>query len=59
MSAEQLWETTMDPDNRCLKQITLKDMEKAELTINNLMGKDVQPRKEILTQKGNTVELTI
>lgn len=59
MDPEQLWETTMDPATRVLKQITIQDIQEAGDTISDLMGKDVAPRKNILTEKGNTVELSI
>lgn len=59
MDADQLWETTMNPETRVLKQITIQDIQEAGYTIGNLMGKDVAPRKNILIEKGNTVELNI
>lgn len=59
MDAEQLWETTMDPSTRVLKQITIEDIIEAGNAVADLMGKEVAPRKEILTKKGNTVELNI
>ena len=59
MDAEQLWETTMDPSTRVLKQITINDILEAGSTISDLMGKDVASRKDILIKKGNTVELNI
>ena len=49
----------MDPSTRVLKQITIEDIIEAGNAITDLMGKEVAPRKEILTKKGNTVELNI
>ena len=49
----------MDPKTRVLKQVTIKDIVEAGNTISDLMGKEVAPRREILTRKGNTVELNI
>lgn len=46
MNATQLWETTMNPNNRILKQVTIKDAKIAEDTIVTLMGNDVQRRKD-------------
>lgn len=46
MNATQLWETTMNPINRILKQVTIKDAKIAEDTIVTLMGNDVQRRKD-------------
>ncbi|MBI2627966.1 MAG: DNA topoisomerase (ATP-hydrolyzing) subunit B [Candidatus Niyogibacteria bacterium] len=45
MNPEQLWETTMDPKVRILKQINIKDAEEAEHTFDVLMGTEVPPRK--------------
>lgn len=44
MSPEQLWQTTMDPENRTISQVTIKDIESTKLTFDDLMGKKVQPR---------------
>ena len=45
MSDEQLWETTMDPERRLLKQVTIEDAVEADRTIAMLMGDDVAPRR--------------
>ena len=48
MNPEQLWETTMDPENRMLKQVTLTNAAEADRTFQILMGEDVLPRKEFI-----------
>lgn len=48
MNPEQLWETTMDPENRMLKQVTLTNAVEADRTFNILMGEEVAPRKEFI-----------
>jgi DNA gyrase subunit B len=45
MNPNQLWETTMDPENRVLKQVTIEDAEDANRTFDILMGSEVAPRK--------------
>ena len=48
MNPEQLWETTMDPENRMLKQVNLVNAAEADRTFSILMGEEVGPRKEFI-----------
>jgi DNA gyrase subunit B len=48
MDAEQLWDTTMDPENRVLVQVKVDDAEKADAIFNKLMGTEVELRKNFI-----------
>jgi DNA gyrase subunit B len=48
MNAEQLFETTMDPEKRILVQVKVQDAEKADAIFNKLMGSEVEPRKNFI-----------
>ena len=50
MNREQLWETTMDPDNRILKQVTLNNAAEADRVFSMLMGEDVAPRRDFIEE---------
>jgi DNA gyrase subunit B len=53
MNPEQLWETTMNPENRKLIQVTLEDATEAERLVTVLMGDKVDPRREYISQYAN------
>ncbi|MCC8187780.1 MAG: DNA topoisomerase (ATP-hydrolyzing) subunit B [Bacteroides sp.] len=50
MNAQQLWETTMDPANRLLKQINIENAAEADYIFSMLMGEDVGPRREFIEE---------
>ena len=53
MSDQQLWDTTMDPDRRRLRRITIENAAEAERTFSMLMGDDVQPRRRFIEENAH------
>ena len=59
MNPEQLWETTMNPDNRVIVQITIEDAERADEAFTVLMGDQVEPRKRFIEQNAIYANLDV
>ena len=59
MDAEQLWETTMNPQKRVLWQIDLDDAMQADTMFDILMGEKVEPRREFIQEHAQEAELDL
>lgn len=57
MQAEQLWDTTMNPENRILKRVTLDNAAEADHTFSMLMGDDVEQRREFIERNANKANI--
>ena len=59
MNPDQLWETTMNPDNRVIVQIKIEDAERADEAFSILMGGQVEPRKEFIERNAKYARLDV
>ncbi len=59
MNPDQLWETTMNPKNRILKQVVIDDAEEADAVFTMLMGEEVPPRKNFIQSNATMANLDI
>ena len=59
MNPEQLWETTMNPDNRVIVQIKIEDAERADEAFSILMGEQVEPRRQFIEKNAKYANLDV
>ncbi len=59
MNPQQLWDTTMNPETRILKKITIDDAQKADITFETLMGDKVPPRKKFIQTRAQMADLDV
>ena len=59
MNPEELWETTMDPEKRVLKKVSIEDAEEAEKVFETLMGSDVPSRKSFIQSNAKLANLDV
>ncbi len=59
MNAEQLWDTTMNPDTRNLKQVTIESAAEADMVFSMLMGEEVGPRREFIEKNAKYAKIDI
>lgn len=53
MDPDQLWETTLNPENRVLKQVSVSDAKEVSELVALLMGSNVEPRKQFICENAN------
>jgi DNA gyrase subunit B len=59
MNADQLWDTTMNPEFRTLRQITIESMTEADRVFSMLMGDEVPPRREFIEKNAKYANIDV
>ena len=59
MNPEQLWETTMNPETRVLKRVTIEDVLETSEAFEMLMGSEVPPRREFIEDNAHLAQLDV
>ena len=59
MNSDQLWETTLDPDSRYMKKISIEDATLADRMFSVLMGEEVEPRRDFIMKHAKEAVLDI
>jgi DNA gyrase subunit B len=59
MNATQLWDTTMNPETRTLKQVTIESAAEADRVFSMLMGDEVGPRREIIESHARYAKIDV
>ena len=59
MNPEQLWDTTMSPENRMLRQVTIENSFAADAAIAMLMGEEVPPRRKFIEENAKYANLDV
>jgi DNA gyrase subunit B len=59
MNAEQLWETTMNPNSRTLKQVTIESLTNADEVFSMLMGDEVAPRRDFIERNAKYAKIDV
>jgi len=57
MNAEQLWETTMNPDTRFLNRVSIENAAEADRIFSMLMGEDVPPRRQFIEENARLAKI--
>jgi DNA gyrase subunit B len=59
MNSEQLWDTTMNPEHRTLRQVTIDSAAEADRIFSMLMGDDVPPRREFIEKNAKYAKIDV
>ena len=59
MNAEQLWDTTLNPEHRTLRKVTIDNATEADRVFSMLMGDDVPPRREFIEKNAHYAKIDV